>query len=203
MYKKQVVVQKVLCLAMVIASAVIFLYSLGIMTDLYDSLYPTVGDPSKLSDVATSRKNPVRGAGVYYDMQGFNNQFLLASIGMILLCLVLFLTNTHIRRKYYIGNFIAVGLVSAGGIALTLWAHGQIEFYKSEFLTRVNFDDLKKYSDMMKTLYTKSTFWFDVHYVVFGILLLMILLLILNVIWKCNLMNAERRLLEKGKEAVA
>ena len=45
MYRKQVKLQKILCLALLILSAAIFIYSLGIMTDLYDSLYNTIRDP--------------------------------------------------------------------------------------------------------------------------------------------------------------
>ena len=35
MYKKQVRLQKILCLALLAVSAMIFIYSLGIMTDLF------------------------------------------------------------------------------------------------------------------------------------------------------------------------
>ena len=99
MYKKQMTVQRILCVGMLIVCAVIFLYSLGIMTDLYDALYNTIRNPEKLE------KTTVTGSRIYYDMQGFNRDFLHASIGMLLLCVVLFLTNTHSRRKYYIGIF--------------------------------------------------------------------------------------------------
>ena len=59
MYKKQLTVQKILCLAAVIVSALVFLYSLGIMTDLYDSLYDTMRNPNDLS------KTDVPGSIVY------------------------------------------------------------------------------------------------------------------------------------------
>ena len=38
MYKKQLVFQKYVCLFAVIAAAMSFVYSLGIITDIYDSL---------------------------------------------------------------------------------------------------------------------------------------------------------------------
>ena len=87
MYKKQVKLQRLLCIALLIVSAMIFVYSLGIMTDLYDALYTTIRNPEKLE------KTSVTGSRIYYDMQGFNRQFVLASIGMILLCVTLFLTG--------------------------------------------------------------------------------------------------------------
>ena len=171
MYKKQVKLQKILCLARLIVSAMIFISSLGIMTDLYD-------------------------------MQDFNKLFLRFSIGMILVCLTLFVTNTHNRRKYYIGNYCSVALVSVSGIAFTVWAHGQIEIYKAQFLN-INFEELAAHAEKRKTLYTQSTFWFDIHYLIFGLLVIGIILLIANAIWKRRLMKEEQALIAEGKETVA
>ena len=196
MYKKQMIVQKILCVGLLIVCAVIFLYSLGIMTDLYDALYNTIRNPEKLD------KTTVTGSRIYYDMQPFNRNFLHAAIGMILLCVLLFLTNTHSRRKYYIGNYAAIGLFTAGGIAFTAWAHQEIEAFKAQFL-QINFEELAKKKKKKKSLYTDSTFWFDIHYVIFGLLLLGILLLLANMIWKMKLMKDEQALIQKGKEAVA
>lgn len=193
MYKKQLTAQKLICLAAMIMSAVVFIYSLGIMTDLYDTLYSTMRDPADLT--ATD----VPGSIVYYNMQSFNGSFLMASIGLILLALLLFITNTSSRRRYYVGNYVAVGLFSAASIALTVWAHLEIETYKAQFLS-VDFAALKEHAEMWNTYYTESTFWFDAHYVVFGLLLLVVAALIANVIWKCNLMKAEQALIKQGKE---
>ena len=196
MYKKQVALQKVLCAGLLIICALIFLYSLGIMTDLYGALYNTIRNPDKLE------KTTVTGSRIYYDMQPFNRNFLHAAIGMILLCVLLFLTNTHSRRKYYIGNYAAIGLFTAGGIAFTAWAHQEIEAFKAQFL-QINFEELAEHAAKKKSLYTDSTFWFDIHYVIFGLLLLGILLLLANMIWKMKLMKDEQALIQKGKEAVA
>lgn len=196
MYKKQVALQKVLCVGLLIVCALIFLYSLGIMTDLYDALYNTIRNPEKLE------KTTVTGSRIYYDMQPFNKNFLHAAIGMILLCVLLFLTNTHSRRRYYVGNYAAVGLFTAGGAAFTVWAHQEIEAFKAQFL-QINFEELAEHAAKKKSLYTDSTFWFDIHYLAFGLLLLGILLLLINVIWKRKLMKDEQALIQKGKEAVA
>ena len=196
MYKRQVKLQKILCLALLIISALIFLYSLGIMTDLYDALYNTIRNPEKLE------KTTVTGSRIYYDMQGFNRNFLRASIGMILLCITLFITNTHSRRKYYLGNYVSAGLVTAGGIAFTVWAHGEIEAFKAQFL-QINFEELAEHAAKKKSLYTESTFWFDIHYVLFGLLIAGIVLLILNAVWKRRLMKEEQPLIAQGKEAAA
>lgn len=194
MYKKQMTAQKILCLAAVIISAIFFLYTLGIMTDLYDSLYDTMRNPSN------PWQTDVEGSIVYYDMQEFNRVFLLCSIGQILLGALLFITNTHIRRRYYIGNFAAIGLFMAGAIGNAVFAELYIPYYKAKFL-KVDFAALKEHADMWGTLYTESTFWFDVHYFVFGLLLAVSVLLVLNAVWKMKLMKDEARLVAEGGSA--
>lgn len=192
MYKKQMTLQKIVCLLAIIASALVFIYSLGIMTDLYDSLYDTMRDPKDLTSTT------VEGSIVYYDMQDFNNSFLKAGLGLILLSCLLFLTNTHTRRKYYIGNYVATALQVIANVATAVWAHGQIEMYKAEFL-QVDFEALAKHAARWKTLYTESTFWFDVHYAVFAVLLAVSVLLVANALWKVSLMKNEKALIEAGK----
>ncbi len=196
MYKKQIKCQKLLCIAAIIACAVAFLYALGLMTDLYDALYSTMRNPDDLT------QTDVPGSILYYDMQAFNQSLLKFSIVLILLACLLFLTQTHVRRKYYIGNYAAVGLFSAVAVAYSVWAHGQIEGYKAAFLTGVDFTALQKHAKMWKTAYVDSTFWFDAHYVVFAILLIVTALLLVNLIWKASLMKEEKRLIEAGKGAM-
>ena len=197
MYKKQIKCQKILCIAAIIACAITFLYALGIMTDLYDALYSTMRNPYDLMET------DVPGSILYYMMQDFNKTLLKYSIGLILLACLLFLTQTHVRRKYYVGNYVAVGLYSVATVAYTVWAHAYIEGYKAAFLTQVDFEALKKHAEMWKTAYVDSTFWFDAHYAVYAVLLVVTVLLLLNLIWKIRLMKAEKRLIEAGKEAKA
>lgn len=185
--------QKILCLISVIVGGLVFLYSLGIITDLYDSLYFTMrnADPSKVV---------VPGSYVYYEIQDFNKLFVRLAIVLILIAALLFITSTHVRRRYYIANYISVGLYTIYSIAFTVWAHIQIEFYKAKFL-QIDFVKLKEYSEEWKTYYTESTFWFDIHYLVLGLLLLTAILHIVNFCFKLQLMKEEQRIIEEGKEA--
>lgn len=191
MYKKQMVFQKILCLFHLISGGLIFFYSLGIMTDLFDSLYSTM----RKKDLT---QTTVPGSYVYYEMQGFNQLFLKLAIGLILVALVLFLTNTNVRRKYYVGNYVAIVLNVVYGIGFSVWAHLQIEFYKAKFL-QIDFAALKEHAETWDTLYTESTFWFDLHYFLFGIVLLLDVLLVVNLFWKRSLMKGERELIGKGR----
>ena len=196
MYKKQMTVQRVICLLSIIASVIVFIYALGIMTDMYDSLKPTMMNDSDYTQTM------VPGSIVYYDMQPFNHMLLRVSIGLILLSCLLFLMNTHVRRKYYVGNYVAVALNVVANVCVALWAHGQIMTFRAQFL-QVDFAALEMFSTAMKTLYTESTFWFDIHYAVFALTLIVSALLVINVIWKIKLMNDEKRLLAAGKAVSA
>lgn len=192
MYKKQMRFQKVFCFIALFASVLVFIYSLGIMTDLYDTLYTTMMDPTNIDDTW------VPGSQVYYHMQGFNKSLLSASIVMIILAVLLFITNTDKRRKYYVANYISTGLFSVFTVCLSFWAHSNIQVFRAEWKA-LDFAALRDFADMFKSAYTESTFWFDAHYLVFGISLVAVCLLIFNVYWKICLMKEEKRLVEGGK----
>ena len=195
MYKKQLTVQRILCFAAIIASAIVFLYALGIMTDLYDCLYDTMRNPNNIT------QTDVPGSIVYYNMQAFNKVFLNYSIVLIILAAFLFITNTHSRRKYYIGNYAATGIFAVASVYLSVFAHIYIQIFKGQW-KQVDFAALKTHSDMWGTLYTESTFWFDIHYLVFAVLLIVAVLLVVNAVWKYRLMKEENQLIEEGRRVL-
>ena len=200
MYKKQMTLQRILCFLSVFSSALVFVYSLGIMTDLYDMLYKMMPDASNIDSDRIGG-----GARIFYDMQDFNRLLLWAGIALLLISCVLFLTNTHSRRKYYRGNYFAVCLNAVANVAVAVWAHGQIAAFKATYLSTINFSELQRQLERRKLgdLYTSSTFWFDIHIVIFAIAVIVALLLVLNAIWKIRLMKAEKGLLEAGKAVSA
>ena len=190
MYKRQVRLQKVFCLLALIASALVFVYSLGLVTDLYDALYYAMYNPKNHLD------SNVTGAVIFYDIQPFNNHLMLAGLGLIILSLGLYVTQTHNRRRYYIGNYIATGIWAVAALAVAGWSHYWAEFYKHQFQTTVNFEELAEYAKGGTLLLTRdSTFWFDIHYAVSGVLVVMAVVLVANVCWKVSLMKQEAALL--------
>ena len=198
MYKKQLIFQKIVCFAMLAMSAIVFLYSLGIMTDLYDTLYYTMPNPNNIYS------SKVEGSAIYYEMQTFNSMFTNLSIGLILVTLVLFVTCTHSRRKYYIGNYIAVALSTIYNIVISVWTIYHINFFKARYM-QIDFAALKEFWENrgQPQVYTNSTFWFDVSAVIFGLLLLMSVLLVVNTILKVILMKEEKRLVGSRKDGGA
>ena len=203
MYKKQMKFQRIICLLAIVSSALVFVYALGIMTDIYEmmnTLVPDQNDPSS---------ELVPGARLYVDMQPFVHFLTIAGIGLILLALLLLLTNTHTRRKYYISNLFAVLLFTAGAFFVAIYSHGQIEGFKTVFLTfhaavaTGKYDSLDALNRVREYKYLNdSTFWFDVNNVVFGILILVALLLVGNYIAKRILMKKEAEMIgQTGTEA--
>jgi len=207
MYKKQMTAQKVICLLSIIASAMMFIYALGLMTDLYDSLYPamtleTMAQKMVHKGWPKGEPYPDTGFHLYYDMQPFNRALLMVSIGLILLSLLLQVTFTASRRKYYPGNYVAVALNVAANVAAAVWMHIEITAYRAQYLA-MDFQVLEWALNKLKKPFSVNTFWFDLHYVIGAVCLLAAALLAVNAIWKSRLMKAEKRLIEAGKEAVA
>ena len=194
MFKTQIKFQRILCLVALICAAVTFVYALGIMTDVYKLFryVPYPEDPHYAVEV--------EGAWIYFDMQPFNESLIAVSIALILIAVVLFITNTHTRRKYYIGNYVAVGLYTAASLASTIWAYINIIKFKAQFL-QVDFETWKYLTEeIYKTdPYTESTFWFDIGFFAHALPIIVSILLIINVVWKVSLVKQERALIEEGK----
>lgn len=194
MYRKQLRFQKIICLLCVIAAAVTFVYSLGILTDIYDGLYLAT-DPKKPTD-----DGRVAGSTIYYQMQTFNSQFVTFGIVLILLAALLFVTNTNIRRKYYIGNYVSIALYSVATVACVVWSHIQIAAFRVQYLTTVDFEALKELCELKNKPFVKSTLMLDLHYVVGAFALICVAGLVANMIWKIKMMRAEDALIKAGEE---
>ena len=193
MYKKQMTLQRITSFLLLVAAVLVFVYSLGIMTDLYDSLY-------LVSSYKETHRNYVEGSYIYRNMQPFNQQLTTAGIILILSAVSLFIFRSNDRRKYYIANYITIGVNAILNIAVSVWALINVIAYRAEFLL-VDFEKLAKVASLYKISYTESTFWFDAVWFVAAFVILVTALSIFNLVFKIVLMRAEKKLLEEGKEA--
>ena len=193
MYKKQMILQRIVCYAMLVAAALVFIYSLGILTDMYECKFAYYAE--------NYEKVPPKVAGteIYYIMQGFNRDLTTCGIVLILLAVTQFLFKNHARRKYYIANYITVVVNTVATVVASVWALGEISTYREQYL-KIDFAAMKERAEMMKFPYTESTFWFDISSVVFGFLLIVTVFNVINLIMKIVVMNAEKKLIEAGKE---
>ncbi len=203
MYKKQMIFQRVVCFIVLAASVIVFIYSLGLLTDIYQSLATAVDlDLSTYNDQdeIVEYYERVKGASIYYEMQDFNSQLTMVGIGLILASLVLFIFGTNSRRRYYIGNFFSVAVSLVACCASAVWALPIVGKFKDEYLTTVDFAGLKEYAAEWNTPYIESTFWFDAGYVVFGILAVANVLLVVNLVLKLILMKEEKSTIGSRKD---
>ena len=192
MYKKQMTLQRITSFLLLVTAALVFVYSLGIMTDLYNGLY-------EISGFKESHRNYVEGTIIYREMQPFNQNLTTAGIVLILSAVALFVFRTHDRRKYYIANYITIGINVILNVAVSVWALTNVFAYKAQFL-QIDFEKLKEVATERDIFYTESTFWFDAAWGVFIPLLVVTAISIFNMIWKICLMKAEKKLIEEGKE---
>ena len=193
MYKKQMTLQRITSFILLAAAVLVFVYSLGIMTNLHDTL-------ALVSTYSESSRNYVKGATIFLEMQPFNRELTTAGIILILSAVALFVFKSNDRRKYYIANYITIGINAVANVAVSIWALINVFAYKAQYL-QIDFEKLKTVAEKYDVLYNKSTFWFDASIAVFGFVFLATALSIANLVFKVILMRAEKKLIEEGKEA--
>ncbi|MBO5176600.1 MAG: hypothetical protein J6C07_03990 [Lachnospiraceae bacterium] len=204
MYKKQMILQRLVCYIVLIAAALVFVYSLGLLTDMFEMKFEYHAEryyKNGMTEEALS-KVKVAGSEIYYDMQQFNRELTGAGIVLILLAVSQFVFQNQNRRKYYIANYITVGANAVGAIYYSWWGLSNILLYKERYL-KVDFAELQKLNERYGFAYTESTFWFDAGKYVFGFVLVAMVFNLLNMVWKICLMNNEKKLVKAGKEGKA
>ena len=179
--------QRIVCYALLVAAALVFLYSLGLMTDMHDNNFYLLSEYE------------IEGTEIYLNMQDFNRSLTAVGIALILLVLSQFVTQTHKRRKYYVANYITVGATAVANIVAAVWALTEVFSYKAEYLL-VDFESVAMWAQILGKEYTESTFWFDAAAPVFAILLAVTALSLLNLVFKIMVMKSERALLNLNRE---
>lgn len=183
MFKPQMKFQKILFLVLLALAGVTFVYSLGIMTDLY-GLYQT------------QALGGVPGAEIFYDMQTYNHNMVIIAIVLILVSTLPFITASNVRRKYYIGNTVATYVQAAAFVGAAVYLIINSLKYRAQFLNTVDFDFYQMMAETMNFMYSKSTFFFD-----FGIVLALLLIAgaaaaVYNLTWKNKLVKQEDAILK-------
>lgn len=191
MYKKQMILQRIVCFLVLGAAALVFIYSLGLVTDLYDNNF---------NFYAQNLKRPkVAGTEVYYYIQDFNRALTGSGLVLILLALSQFVTQNHARRRYYIANYITVGVNTVAAIGVSAWALINIFSYKAQYLM-VDFEALETEAAKYGFEWYYSTFWFDIAVAVFAIVLIGAAANVANLFLKRALMKEEQQLIAEGRE---
>lgn len=180
----------------------------GALATLYSFLYCS-GSLSDLARCLNSRGTSVFSAAegyydatLYTDIQSFNTMLMYFGIIIILLGVLLYVTACNNRRNYYISNYVAIGVCAGGDIVLSFIAIIMNGMWRSKFM-HVDFASWSQYVEGHQRLglpYSESTIWFDLGFIVYGLVIVASIILILNLIWKIKLMQGEKKLLEGGQK---
>ena len=188
MYKKQMLVQKIVCYAILAAAALVFVYSLGLVTDLHYNNF---------AYYAENPEYPVfEGAEIYNEIQPFNRQLTAAGLTLITSALLVFVFGAQKRRKYYVGNYITIGLNAALTIGVSVWGILNVIKYKAMYY-EIDFEALEKWQNLLKKPFDISPFWFNAGFYVFGAAILVAVLSLLSLAFKVLVMRSERKLLSE------
>ena len=183
MFKPQMMFQKILFTSLLIFSGVVFVYSLGLMTDLY-GLYQVKAIGS------------ITGANLFYDMQPYNKLLVDLAIICFISSVVPFIAASNSRRKYYIGNYIATAIQAGTYVATSAFILVNTMKYRSQFVNGVDFEAYKALAEKMKFSYSESTFFFDAGFVIAALLLIAAGLVVYNLTWKIKIVKQENKILE-------
>ncbi|MGN0820131.1 MAG: hypothetical protein ACI4M6_07105 [Christensenellaceae bacterium] len=196
MYRFQLKFQKIICIAAFIACIVSLLYALGFCSDLYKVLYPGVLDQDH------PELDYFKGANLYYQAQPLNNFLVMGSIVILVTSLLLFITQTNSRRKYYISNYVATGVNFVALVGFSIASIAKITAFKFRYVNEVDWKTLQELAKALPGVYVydTSTAIFDLGAVLYVAIILIAIVLLANMILKIILMNGEKKLLNQSKE---
>lgn len=197
--KAQMKFQKLLTLLTLVMAAIGLVYALSFFSgNLSYMLYYT--NKSLMGSVyeGTSVVDGFVNLG-----QTFVSLMIAFAIAAIVATAFVYLTATHSRRKYYVTNYIATGIIIAVCIAIA--AVGIIfmslllgEFFAIDWKGTLAEQIAWAIARGSGKEVTQSTTIFILGYVVYGIILVNGLAWILNLVWKIKLMQGEKALLQGG-----
>lgn len=190
MFKAQIKFQKILSYILIATFVLVFILSLCLMTGVYQSLYQAY-EPSE----EVKEHELVKGSGLFYEMQPFNNLLLILAIVVLIGVIAYFVTGSKGRRRYYIGNYISAGLICVINVAVAITIIVGVSKYAAAFAA-IDVAELEAFCKENFYKYTApNLFWFYFGYVVSAILVVVAGLTVYNVIWKSKLMKKEDQLL--------
>lgn len=192
--KLQMKLSKILSIFTTGVAVLAFIMALGLCTDIYNII--------EIKALGLSIVKQVNNYDIFDKIQPFNQTLVSLCITLIILSVLIFITRTNIRRRYYVSNYVAGGVVGIGFIAISIIAilglikwrnyYNNIDFNKIDEIVQT----YKQYSLFEETYqFKRSTLFIDLN--IFSQVLVLItgLLVIGNLIWKTMLMKFETQLL--------
>lgn len=189
--KTQMRVQKILMLVSLIVAAITFVFGLFFLT----------GGLGYAGNYITVEGVDLIGAKEFVDAsQGYVRTFVTLAIVFIVLAALLFVTSCNKRRKYYITNYIAIGLFVAFALAMVIYIFIMVGGTKNLYVNSIDWDKVAaQVADHPEWPMSKTeSYQFAIGYVVAVIVIIDAVLLTLCTVWKVLLMQGEKKLLEQS-----
>lgn len=143
----------------------------------------------------------VPGAGVkdaYLASQSVSNIVLILGIVLIVIMALNYMMGTAKRRKYYVTNYVAIGVTVAFQLVVAI----VIVVLVLKCQNCLNSLDLvaceTRFERRLPGAWHYSDWTIPVGYAMSGILIVNALGFVLNLVWKIKLMQGEKKLLESG-----
>jgi len=156
------------------------------------------------------------GYNFFNDIQPFNRQLATFSLVFIVLSLVLFISVSHKRRRYYVFNYVSTGVYAVSGVAYGVYSIVNLIHWSGVF-NKINFsgaiaaaeaeiEEISSYPiesianmaeplqlqlESFKADVPQKTAVFMIGIVVFSLIIVAAALLVFNCVWKMKIMKAE------------
>lgn len=137
-------------------------------------------------------------------IQSANDIIFGAGIALVVVSVVPVIAACQSRRKYYITNYVAIGLVLAMQLIYIIIVIINIANCMSAF-NSLDFELVKETYDFYPAFRSQygelsATPWTPIAgFVLIGVIVINMVLLVLNTVWKVKLMKGEKQLLEQCK----
>ncbi|MDE6000988.1 MAG: hypothetical protein K2G96_01500 [Clostridia bacterium] len=197
--KTQMRFQKILMLVSLIIGALSIVYALIFCSGTFNQL-------AQLRDYDDAERyptNPATGVKeVFNASQSFSDLFLILGIVLILVAVLLYIAACQKRRKYYVTNYVAIGIAAVYQIVYAILLFVLLANIQTAY-DAVNFENCEywyEYANFANAFGKLSTNTWSVSlgYALAALVLVNTALLIGNLVWKILLMQGEKKLLENG-----
>ena len=158
---------------------------------------------AQVRDYESKPDHPTIGANALFDAsQSFSDLFLILGIVLVVAVVLLFIAACQKRRKYYVTNYVAIGIVVAYQLVyaiLLLINLGNVQSaYNGVNLVNCEYWYIDSFLTQAFGDWSTNPWTISLGYALAALVLVDMLLLIGNLVWKIMLMKGEKKLLESG-----
>ncbi|MDE6597095.1 MAG: hypothetical protein K2K60_00470 [Clostridia bacterium] len=189
--KTQMRFQKILMLVTLVIAAVSIVYALIFCS----------GIMMQVSLVLEFDNSDLGATELYNASQSFSDLFLILGVILIVATVLLYITACQKRRKYYVTNYVAIGIVLAYQLVYIILLIINVVNINSAYNNLDMAQCELYYNTEANATYGKwssSTWMISLGYAYAAILFVNMAALVLNLVWKIKLMKGEKKLLESG-----